>query len=204
MSRISTSIPVPQVGDTLRVRPGIDRRDAGATGVVTRLRIRTGRWVAVELEIAGQQRWFLKSEVELPELPPPPPPPVLSIPPDEIPAPVLPRRVLPPADFLRIARRVRRGRILPTLFIYIGRALLERWRESAGSVVRVDVFMDGGQLTLRAVSSGRYLLDTNAGRQPNIHCDGVRDLITLPDGRYNASIKGATLVVGEVFAGEAK
>ncbi|MEI6776228.1 MAG: hypothetical protein WCK70_04975 [Chloroflexales bacterium] len=100
-----TSQPPPQVGDTLRVRLSASRRDAGATGVVTRVRFSSGRWAAAELEIADQRRWFLKGELEVP---PPPPPP---------------RRVAPPADFLRIARRLRQGRPQPTLFLYLGRGI---------------------------------------------------------------------------------
>ena len=181
----STTQPPPQVGDTLRVRPSAGRRDAGATGVVARIRIRNGRWSAAELEIADQRRWVLKGELEVP---PPPPPP---------------RRVAPPADFLRIARRPRQGRPQTTLFLYLGRALLARWQAAAGPVARVDVAIEDGRLTIRATPTGRYALDAHAGRQPNIHCAGARDLITLPDERYHACIEGTALVVGEVLAGEA-
>ncbi len=178
-----TTQPQPQVGDTLRVRLSAGRRDAGATGIVTRVRFSTGRWTAAELEIADQRRWFLKGELEVP---PPPPPP---------------RRVAPPADFLRIARRTRQGRPQPTLFLYLGRALLARWQAAAGPVARVDVTLEDGRLTIRATPTGRYVLDARAGRQPSIHCAGVRDLVTLPDGRYHACVEGTALVVSEVLAG---
>lgn len=172
---------LPQVGDTLRVRPSAGRRDAGATGVVTRVRSSNGRWSAAELEIAGQRRWFVKGELE---------------------APPPPRRVAPPADFLRVARRPRQGRPQPALFIYLGRTLLARWQDAAGPVARVDVALEGGRLTIRAAPSGRYVLDASAGRQPSIHCDGARDVVTLPDGRYHACVEGPALVVGVALAGE--
>ncbi len=218
----TSAFPPPQVGDTLRVRPAADRRDARATGVVTRVRLRAGRWVAAELEIAGQRRWFLKGELELPPpapLPAPSPAPPMPAPPS------LPRRVAPPADFLRIPRRVRRGWSLPALFIYVGWALLARWQATAGPVVRVDLARHAERLTISAASEGRYVLDAASGRQPNIHCDGARDLVTivaarawpapapdihcdgarnlvtLPDGRYRAAVAGVALVVGEVMAG---
>jgi hypothetical protein len=185
--------PPPQVGDTLRVRAAADRRDSGAEGLVTRVRTRDGRWAAAELEIAGQRRWFLKGELELP--PPAPPPPAPAPPP-------VPRRVAPPADFLRIARRQRRGRREPALFIYVGRALLARWQAAAGPVARVDLALEAGRLTIWAAPAGRYILDADSGRQPSIHCDGARDLVALPDGRYRAAVAGAALVVGEALAGE--
>lgn len=194
MSR-RTAQPPPQVGDTLRVHPGADRRDAGATGVVIRVRASGGRWSAAELEIAGRRRWFLKGELEAPPptLPPAPPPRV---------APSAPRQVAPPADFLRIARRPRQGRPQPALFIYVGRALLDRWQASAGPVGRVDVAPEGGRLIIRAAPAGRYALDASTGRQPSIHCDGAREIVTVPDGRYRACVEGAALVVGEALAGE--
>jgi hypothetical protein len=176
----STSQP-PQVGATLRVRPSADRRDAGATGVITRVRFRNGRWTAAELEIAGQRRWFLKGELETP----------------------VARWVATPADFLRIARRPRQGRPQPTLFLYIGRALLARWQAAAGPVARVNIALEDGRLTIRATPTGRYLLDARAGRQPSIHCAGARDVVTLPAGRYHACVEGTALVVGEALAGEA-
>ena len=181
----STTQPQPQVGDTRRVRLSAGRRDAGATGIVTRVRVSSGRWTAAELEIADQRRWFLKGEMEVP---PPPPPP---------------RRVAPPADFLRIARRPRQGRPQSTLFLYLGRTLLARWQAAAGPVARVDVAMEDGRLTIRATPTGRYLLDARAGRQPSIHCAGARDLVTLPDGRYQGGIEGTALIVGAALAGEA-
>jgi hypothetical protein len=193
--------PSPQVGDTLRVRPGAARRDSGAAGVVTRVRIRNGRWAAVELEIGGQRRWFLKGELELPAplVPPPPaPPPAPLVPPP----PAAPRIVAPPANFLRIARRTRQSRRTPALFIYIGRALLERWQAAAGPVARVDVALHDGRLIVRAAAAGRYVIDASAGRQPSIHCDGARADVTLPDGRYQADVEGAALVVGAALAGE--
>jgi hypothetical protein len=202
MARSSTNtLPPPQVGDTLRVRPAAARRDAGATGVVTRVRLSSGRWAAAELEIAGQRRWFLKGELELPQ-PTPPPAPVPAPPPAPAPPPQ-PRRVAPPADFLRIARRSRQGRRAPALFIYVGRALLARWRATAGPVQRVDLALEAGRLTIRAAPAGRYILDADSGRQPNFHCDGARDLVALPDGRYCATVDGAALVVGELIEGVA-
>jgi hypothetical protein len=70
--------------------------------------------MAVELEIAGQRRWFLKGEMEVPPLPAP----LVPTPSPEPPRRVVPTRlriVAPPADFLRIARRPRHGRHTPAL-----------------------------------------------------------------------------------------
>ena len=213
MGRPSANIQSPpQVGDTLRVRAAAGRRDSGSAGVVMRLRMRDGRWSSAELEIAGQRRWFLKGELELPAPPPPPQLPPPQLPPSQLPppsssppAPRAPlslhlRRVGPPTDFLRIARRVRQGRQIPDLFIYIGRVLLEHWQAAAGPVTRVDVALDGARLIIRAAPAGRYMLDASAGRQPNIHCNGALATVTLPDGRYDAAVEGVALVVGDARA----
>lgn len=55
---------VPRIGDIVRIKSTISSGFANADGIVLRLRMRKdGYWIAAELLIAGQQRWFNKGDI---------------------------------------------------------------------------------------------------------------------------------------------
>jgi hypothetical protein len=167
----------PAIGDRVKVRPDIDDLAAGRQGQVLRLRVRRdGVWLDAELDIDGAARWFSREQLDYV---------------------TRPRGTVgaPKGDFVRVERRSGRRANELDLHLYIGRALLARWRENSGDFRRVAIDMVDGQLTLRASADGPFALDATPGRMPRIHCDRARAVITLPDGRYAARIAGDTLVV---------
>jgi hypothetical protein len=167
----------PTIGDRVKIRPDIDDPAAGRQGQVLRLRVRRdGAWLDAEIEIDGVARWFSREQIDYV---------------------TRPRGTVgaPKGDFVRVERRSGRRANELDLHLYIGRALLARWRETSGDFRRVAITNEHGQLLIRADTTGAFALDATPGRMPRIHCDRARDLITLADGRYAARVDGDTLVV---------
>lgn len=167
----------PRIGDVVQVRSDLRSIFAGTKGIVKNLRTRKdGLWTAAELEIEGQRRWFNKGDL----------------------ADIVRHRAeigAPKGDFVRIERKPSKRKSGVALHLYVGRALLARWRESAGDVSRVQLEVVDDHLTLNASKQGQYALDATPGRMPRIHCDSARTLVTLADGRYKAQVKGNTVIV---------
>lgn len=80
----------------------------------------------------------------------------------------------------------------PRLRVYVGRAL---WYALARPA-RLDVQVLCGRMLLVPASAGAgYAVVASTG-MPRIWCSGVRDLVQLDDGRYDAEIRDRAIVVG--------
>jgi hypothetical protein len=56
---------MPRIGDIVKIKTNIDSTFANGTGVVLKIRTRKdGYWIAAELLLEGQQRWFNKGEID--------------------------------------------------------------------------------------------------------------------------------------------
>ncbi len=175
---------LPQIGDTVHIRADVQRKHAGSMGIVRKVRTRRdGYWTAAEVAIGDEHFWFTKGEIDR----------------------IVKRRAnlgAPKGDFIRIERRPNKRKTDVALHIYVGRALLARWREVAGDIKRVVLQVVDGKLTLRADPYGAYALDATPGRMPRIHCDSARSFVTLEDGRYTTRMDGATVIVMEPLAAD--
>jgi hypothetical protein len=107
----------------------------------------------------------------------------------------------PGGDFVRIMRWHSADVSEPRLTLFIGRALLKRWLDSAGEIKRVGIALEDERIVIRPYDArrrhaGPYALGIAKGRAPRINCDGARDIVRRPDGRYAGEVEGAALIVG--------
>ncbi|NJM05994.1 hypothetical protein HC891_07025 [Candidatus Gracilibacteria bacterium] len=127
----------PAIGDRVKVRPDINDPAAGCQGQVLRLRVRRdGIWLDVELNIDGVPRWFSREQIDYV---------------------TRPRGTVgaPKGDFVRVERRSGRRANELDLHLYVGRALLARWRETSGDFNRVVILQEDGRLFIRATPDAR-------------------------------------------------
>jgi hypothetical protein len=111
----------------------------------------------------------------------------------------------PPAERVKRVPGVKRGR-QPARFvrierdgdmlrIFIGRGLYY----DLDSPDRLDVQRRNGRLHLIATSGSDGYAVIGSGTMPRIKCDAARDLVDLEDGRYNATVRGRVLEIGEAL-----
>ncbi len=171
----------PEIGDIVHIKSDAPSIFANSDGAVLRVRTRQdGYWTAAEIDVNNQRRWFNKGDIDY----------------------IVRRRGSPGApkgDFVRIERRPNKRRSDIALHIYIGRALLARWRDVAGNIGRVKIQIVNGQLMLRADEQGPFALDDTPGRMPRIHCDSARNLVILEDGRYATRMQGKSVIVTDLL-----
>lgn len=56
---------MPRIGDIVQIKANIKSAYANTTGIVLKVRMRKdGYWIAAELLVDGQQRWFNKGEID--------------------------------------------------------------------------------------------------------------------------------------------
>ncbi|MCU0493442.1 MAG: hypothetical protein MUD01_17785, partial [Chloroflexaceae bacterium] len=207
----------PHIGEMLQIRSDIRSMFAGKTGTVTGLRSRKdGIWTAVELDLGSEKRWFSKKDLvdgaspRADQVPAAPrrrgrPPKAKSSSDgvsaatetanpatgrgDPEPRPYITANLgAPKANHVSLRRRTpRHPKSGVQVDIYIGRAVLQRWRDAVGEVRRVSLEVRPGALIMRADPNGQYALDAKTGRMPRIHCDAARYMIDLEDGIYEAN-----------------
>lgn len=79
--------------------------------------------------------------------------------------------------------------------LYGGRAL---WY-AVGSPARLDLERLGDRLTLRPATGDRGLAFAAGKGMPRAFVDGWADVLRLDDGRYQATVEGGAIVVGEAL-----